>query len=745
MKSAVAGTENEDIEYTFSPGSVNGINGVSRLTRFNGNYMMAVYDDDGQYFCEFKENDDTLYGLRRGLYWIEDSSTANLGSQSKSLDVLVSGGIAYYANIISSTVTDAGFVVHALGHMSSLPENTQYSCAYFGVFAKPNQNYGYTENTTGSPTVSATDDGLDIDASSGEAAYYNRTDVPPSPATDLDDGFKCRFVMKPVTDGGISSDTAQGVGFKLQTTAAANAAEFYVSISTAGVRLYDINGSSGYNYTSTISDYKQFLVAYQPTAADSAVVKVYMADYGSVHDEWTQVHSETLTIVSDSNSYLRFGTLGTTVSGNSNAIWKAVYYADKTDNNDIAFDIEDGMAQYNPSSDSDSLVMKAMEPHEIQQEIVGDILLTWSGLDAYSDDRWTFTVDSQFSANNILTKSPWYVWRSEADSAASGTSTAQYIQLDADLDDLGMFVFDTAVLMHYNGRYVTIQANDDGTSWSPSPLSLTLNLDLDSGTISTTTSRTDDDMLVIVDTTKSWIVGEFQDQYVMLEYIFEEGDGSTDNYYRNVAFRILDNGTDHLVISTKGLTVDELNTSGTKLAMSAVSGTDYVIYGTRKALPWGAAQTYRYVRITIPASAAYGTAWADTNQPSLPNERCWRLGEFDLGTRVRLRDNPEYGYTEVVDPNRRVDRSPDGKLVAVQHGREYLKFKIGFDLADDYDHDHLEALYHSINETAEPFWYIPDIDNDTTTLYLVQSVNDLRSSRMLPEYQEDDIDLEEVT
>lgn len=725
--------------------------GLNRIVRHGEIFFGVANDDDGQYVCWFK-NDDSLTGTRRGMFWCEDPASASPpeGAIIYDGDMKNIDNVVYLATVIEPPGSSGaeGFTVHAYGTLTNIPDKTLYSRAYFGVASKPSSDYGWTETITGSPTVDPTNNGLRILGAATERAYYEYGLIPyPGGSVDCDGGVKLKFAVRPVQDGGLGSVNTQLVRFNLPTTIDGQICDFEIQVSTSGIRLRDNVAATYTDYVASITEI-EVLVVYLPNSTTSANVRLFTNTPGNTHDTWVSRIDTTLTASADTTKFIRFG-LTAVATGASEAYWKYLYYSDRVDNTDYnTTDFTDGIESYNPATDSDELIPISMAGDETYQPIVDGIEVAWRGTDAYEGDSWNFDVDTDFSGDNVLNKCPQVTWRSGANTASGlGTMTSEYIEFDADSDNFGMFIFDTFVLLNTNFRFAKLQANNDGTSWSPATYEQDLDLQIDSGTTTSTNtwSRIDSDLLTIQDNTKNWIIGEFVGKYLIIEDIFELGlSGAPSNTYKNVAFKILENGTDYIVVSTKGLTVDELGTGGSKAPMTVYSGKAYSIYDTRISAITNEVQAYRYVRITIPASKSYTDTWGTSNQPNLPNERSWSIGEFDIGVRIELQQDADYGYTTEYNHNVSLQRQDDGGILVDKKGRPFRKFRLSYSLLEDYDHDILEALYEAISESDRPFWYAPYIEEEPFKVYLVNLPGDFSSRKFLPEIQGDDLELEEV-
>lgn len=729
-----------------------GVNNLNRIVRHGGILFGVASDDDGQYICRFM-NDDSLNGTRRGMFWCEDPTAASppVGAIINDGDLKNIDNIVYLATIIepSGSSGTEGFSVHAYGVLTNLPDKTVYSNAYFGVVSKPSDDFGWPEYTTGSPSITNTNNGLRILGASTEQAYYHRQDIPYPGGLggDADGGLKIKVHITPIQDGGLGSVNTQRIRVSIPTTVSTEVCDFEVQISTAGIRLHDLIAPSNVDYIATIGEI-EILIVYLPNSTTTANVRVYTNIPGNTHDEWISRIDTTIVSNTDTTRFIRFG-LSTVATGTSEAYWKALFYSDRVDNTDYSItDFTDGLESYNASTDESELIPIPMAGEETYQPIVDGIEVKWRGTDAYEGDDWNFDVDTNFSADNALSKNPDMIWRSGVNTASGlGTMTDEYIEFDADVDDFGMFVFDTFVVLGTNFRLAKLQANNDGTSWSPATYEQDIDLEIETGTTTSGTvgRRVEYDLMTVIDSAKNWIIGEFVGKYIEIEELYEFGiSGAPTNIYKNTAFKILENGTNYIVVSTKGLAVDELGTGGSKAAIYVQIGKSYSIYDTRISAITDAIQAYRYIRLTIPASKSYTDAWTTSNQPNLPNERSWALGEFDIGVRIELQDDADYGYITTHDSKATIQRQDNGAMVVNKRGVPSRAFKLSYSLLEDYDHEILEALYEAISESDKPFWYAPYIEEQPRNVYLVNLPGEHASRKFLPEHQADDIVLEEV-
>jgi len=717
-----------------------------RMVRFGGKYFGIQSNiTSGQFACLFQDEND-LYGMRRGAFWVETVGASGNGARIYRSDVKEVDGILYLASSFYGGGYLTGYAIHVLGSPTNLPDRTQYSCAYIGTTADADPEYGWTKNSSGSPTYVVGDDGLTITAASGETAYYSRTDKDAS-----EHRFKNKFIIKPVTDSGVATSTCQMSQYFIRTTDANYKCNVRVIVGSDGVRIVDLNGATDITHATSITDFVEVMFAFEGTSATTGKVRVYLNDgYAKNQDEWEQIADFTATgVYNVANQYIYFG-LPLTTTGASVAIWKAFYYADLTDNNDIAFTIEDELTTYSSPADEAELDPLPLKEEGVPHLTIDNLMLTWRGTDAFEGDKWNFSSTTDFGAINAMSKVPCYVWRSGFDTASGlpGAPSDQTILLDADDNEIGMFVFDTAIFYNTNTRYIRLQANDTDVWTSPS-VDETVDFTKETGTIDGDWIRNDSDLLNIRCTDKEWDPGELAGHYIMLEEIYEEHKTTpaNDNHYRNVAFKILDNGFDNIIISTKGLVADELGTDvpANYDPMKVLDGDDFVIYYNRMSHNIADLKAYKYVRVLVTESELYSDSWGASNQPNLPNERSWQIGEFDVGERIELTDDTDYGYTEEDNANVNVTKEDDGRSTIVRKGQSAKKFTLKYGLNEDRDNEILDRLFNSISETDNPFWYITDYDENPAAVYLVTSLTGLSSSRFLPERQNDSIVLEEIT
>lgn len=705
-------------------------------TNVTGNYKnsMCMFDYDNQ-----------VYGYRRGSFWNGSDSANDKGALIDSYEVDVFDDVMYLATNCHS---DGGFTIHAIGVPTNLPDRTPYSHAYFGNHDAPNNSYGYSATTTGTPTTLPNDYGFRIELTSSDTAYYTYS------ALNLSllryNGFKFKAIVARSTDAGTyDSDIAQRIYVKVPTQDNLNHFYFTVRIGTNGIKLVNETTPTQnitHNQTLDVLEFVEILVIAVPRSDNTYMdIRMFVKDYadGTFEDTWVEPGgTNVFTITSGvATPEFSFG-LKSAPSADSEYNWKAIYMVNTDLLDDIEFSFNDGLHDYQFGIDDDYLEPIPMRPEGVQQQSIRGMFFTWYGTDAIESDKWNFEVDSDFEADNMLTKAPSIGYRS------ANTTSDQTITFKAETDEIGMYIFDTIVFMHTNFRYVTIKANEDGTSWSPAPFEKTIDMTLDTGTIAATSEREDEDLLVVRCANKDWIPGELKDKYLMLERIYEPHNTTPalDNNYRNVAFKILDNGTDFILISTKGLLKDELNTDPPTHnydRMRVLMYGNFLIYDTRIAVITNDPELHKYLRIHIDQSVSYSTLWGN-NQPILPNERTWHIGEFDIGQRIHLTQDVSYPYEEEIDRGISIVNEDDGRIETSENGKQSNKFYLNYRVLHNDNRDELRALYESANESGEPFWYIPNLVNDPERVYLVVFNKEFSESRMLPEYQDIKMIFDEV-
>lgn len=726
FKSNVAETFNSDLVSNL-PSTFEGISNLcSRFIRLGDKlFSIGVEYNEQQYTCIFP-NEDELYGSRLGYFWSGDNATApDKGVQIRQFDLKKIDDVAYLSTCHYDNSNVTGYVVNAIGTLTNLPDQGIYNGAWFGHMSLPNNNHGWTRTATGSPTETVANTGLTITGSSGNYVDYSRNKIAAATGTTV-----VKFSIKPVTDSGPSSPTAQGIRVVLDGTT--TQVDFTIRVSTTGLYFIDNNGAFNTTTAMSITDYIDILIAY-----NGDKTRIYYKTSIEYEDRWQLFVERAGLVNSAGTESYKFGILSDPGAATS-AIWRYLYYRDNYNYSDINADIrlQANIISFSASDYDDELDSIPMNISEKSQLIIDDLVLLWRGMDSFEDDSWTFTIDSDFGAENVFMKSPKIIYRT------ANTSSDQYFVLDADDDDLSSYLFDVYIFLNTNFRYVKVQANDTD-SWGTPSFSSQLDNTYDTGTIAADSTRVNDDLLTVRMTGKNYLHGELKDKYIMLEKILEPGTPS-DNTYGNVAFRILENGPDYVVISTKGLIEDEAAGGGTYQDMKVVSGDDFVIYDTRISDYETTLQNYRFIRVLIEASDGYGDTWTSTNQPNLPNERSWQIGEFDIGIRVYLTEDVSYPYNEDEDANVASQENEYGQIDFTKHGEKIHSFSLTYKVASEEDYRQILALYNTANESAEPFWYIPNIANHPEKVYLVTLSGNLKSDRILPDYQTIKMDMDEV-
>jgi len=738
----------------------------AKLVRFNNKYFSICSDSEGIYSCIFESENET-HGSRRGLVWAGDNSSATGGYRIDKHDYAVFNNVLYYATeFLSTGFAKIGFVIHALGGHTNLPDKTQYSGGWFGTVGEPDSDIGFSKTVGGTSSASSDQYGLTITVNTGAAdqLYYGRTDLDTSVMKD--DGAKVKFVIKPVQDGGRTSDSAQRIHLKLPNTG--NTDNFHITVRVSTDGIYVVNESPGgesAQFAITINDFYEILLVAKPSSTTCVVKCFYRSVYAnalwtpasieSTTDTWIELTGIPTFTSPDTTSKgeFHFGLIGPQPSQTSEAIWKSVYYCDGVEPTDIEFTTTDSIDTYNPSTDEASLDLLPIGREGIRQRTVGSvdtwqrtisgIILRWHGLDAFKNDSWTFNTTSDFNEVNVTSKIPKLVYRTE------NTSSDQSVLFFSEDDDMGAYIMDTFIMLNTNFRYCKIQANNDGTTWSPAPLELDVDFGLEDGTIYETTLRINEDMLTIRCVDKEWLHGELRGKYILLERIFEPhvvAPPGSDQEYRNVAFKIVDNGADFVIISTAGL-IDDAAHGGASSHLfqdqRVVAGDSFVIYDSRMSLVTRDVSAYKYVRFFIRQSDLWSDPWGN-NQPSLPNEDSWSVGELDFGKRIELEDNFSYGSTRQLQQNNTIKENDYGQSDVTNQGEPIHVFSMVYNITSDDDADALQALYDAANEVGQPFWYIPDVVTSPEELYLVVFSKDYSYSKTLPDRQDIKFLLEEV-
>ena len=701
--------------------------------------------------CVF-DHDNQIYGYRRGSFWngIESISYPPSDSEFKGalithFEAKVFDDILYIA---ANCHNGDGYTIHAIGVPTNIPDKTPYSHAYFGNHDAPNNKYGYTATITGTPTTIQTDYGFAIQLTTADTAYYTYSYL--DKVFLRYNGFKFKLIVARSTNAGTyDSDIAQRVYVKIPTQDSLNHFYFTVRIGTNGIKVVnETTPTENLIHNQTLS-YLEFIeilvVAVQRSNNTQMDIRMFVKDYNNqtFEDVWIESSGSNVFGITAGVSVGEFSFgLKSAPSAASEYNWKAIYMVNKDLLDDIDFTFNDGIIDYVAGNNDEALIPIPMQIENVVQQSIKGMNFRWYGTDAIKTDKWNFEVDSDFEAENIFNKAPSICYRS------ANTSIEQTITLQASDDDLGMYIFDTISFMHTNFRYVKIQCNDDGSTWSPATYEKIIDMALDTGTIAATSERTDEDLLIVRCTNKDWNPGELIGRYLMLERIYEPHNTTPalNNDYKNVAFKILDNGTDFILISTKGLLKDELNTDYPNHDydnMRVVSSENFLIYDTKIAVITNDPELFKYLKISIAQSVSYSTAWGN-NQPILPNERSWQIGEFDIGQRIHLTQNVDYPYDEEIDRRIKIQEESDGRIEVTNTGKEQRKFFLNYRILSNNDRDELKALYNSANESGEPFWYIPDLVNDPEKVYLVVFNKDFSESKMLPEYQDVKIILDEV-
>lgn len=714
----------------------------AQFFRLNTMYCSILnnYTTNSGNFISIFENENELYGSREGLFWSFVYPNANKGMQTVFADIFEENGIVYYvASFYTSGFAMAGFNVHMLGCPTNICFPRVYNGAYFGQTNYPYNNLGWTKGTSGSPTEAISDDGLRIYAPTGTALFYYRSDLSSSNAYDY-----FRFIVKPVSSSGLTTATAQGIRFHTSCGNTDWITDVTVLISDGYIRIIDNFGSSGTTYPTTATgDFIELLVTFAPDDDENCVVAVYFkSTTQDSKDTWEFVGEEYVTGSESpgANREIIFGATAVT-SSNLDYYWKAIYINDRQDANDN-FRIEN--IQSNFVYNFNSLSLNRMMPDGIKQYLIDDIYVEWHGYDAIEEDTWSFDIDSDFSKRNILMKKVDYVWKS-AFGVASGISPSSYsyLILDANEDNIGGYAFNTFVLKNINFKRFRIQANTTNDFSSP-PYDQVVDMMYDSSIgIVGDNERINDDILTFQvsrfnNTDIGWIPGLLKGKYAILEKLWEEDlVGSSDNVYKSVAFKIMDNTEDTLTISTKGLVNNEAGGGSTYSPLKTEDGDNVIIYDTSYSYFDDTLRFYRYVQIKIDASNSYSNDLSGTSQPNLPNERCWQIGEFDIGVRFECDEYPIYGYSIKEDEFVNVSEEDDGRILAQSQGDELHTFELTYDLLPGTtEYIGMLAMVETLDRESR-FWYLPNQTEDPFEVYLVIVDGDINVERIVTDGSEE--------
>jgi len=718
--------------------------------RFKDQYWNLGYVNDGVAFGNYVSNflyDNQLYGFRRGLFWAGSDNSNNKGTQLTNAEVKVIDDITY---IISNSYNHEGFVIHSIGNISNVPDKTPYSHAWFGSHGEPSNGYGYTKNQTGSPIIEITDEGLRIENNVGTALWYDYT-------PNINDvfvrtnGLKFKVIIATNTSyASYASSSAQRIYLTIPSADDSYHFDLTVRFGMDGIKIYNDNNVAQSLLVSVplpVLKFVEILFIAKPTNNQLNLKAFYKFMDSSIYeDKWIELKGNNVFSGVSGAQPLEFSFgLKQTPSDISNFTWKALYILNDNfvlGKSDFNFTFNDNILSYVSGSNDEYLVPIPMTREELEQQSLNGLYFSWYGLDADKNDKWNFEVITDYLADNILQKMPSIIYRS------ANTSSLQTITFDTTENEFGAFLFDTIVLLRTNMRYIKIQANDDNTSWSPAPFEKNLDLTIETGTIAAFSEREDEDILVVRCSNKNWIPGELKNKYIMLEKIEEIHNVNPvkDNYYRNVAFKILDNGDSYIVINTKGLLKDELNTDSPAHdygKMRVALGDNFLIYDINTSSYLTNLMNYKYIRIYIIQSASYSTAWG-SNQPSLPNERTWQIGEFDCGQRIVLFDDSDFPSDEEYDFNNNVESNEDGRIEVIKNGKQSMKFYLNYKIIYDEDKDKLEYLFKTFAEKGIPFWYIPNMYYDPDKVYLVVFSKEFNETKILPEHHSVKLILEEI-
>ena len=699
----------------------------TRLVRYKDKYFAISADLrylTKTYACIFP-NETEKYGSRLGPLWY---LTGDVGYSLKNFDYKVLDDDVIYLVSINNNESGSytyGYVVQAIGSLSNLPDKDYYDYAWFGSVKEPIYS-GWTQS--GSSIESMDNDGWHIN-SIAVNTYYEQS----FSASEI-----CvKFIIKPMTAGAGSADTSQGISFTTQ-----NGVNYYgaeIRVGTTSIYAKDLYGAATASAAVTINDFFEILVVFK----NSYNMSVFYRKLTTYETKWMfgfDMNNLTVT-AAPTFTGLRFGNVVVPTAA-SYAIWKAIYYRKYLAKTNVDIYVEDKLIEADPSTNYDvyldPIPMRYVDD-KTYQKTYDRIYLLWSGLDAHKGDTYSFTVDSMFGISNIVNKSPNLVYRTDV------TNVTQDIDFSSTENNFSSFLYNTTIIYNINFKRCSLYYGNT----SPISLLTTIDSTIDTGTFAATSERQSEDRLIVRCTGKTWLIGEFVNKYVMLQRLYEphKTNPALDNSYRNVGFRILDNGKDYLVLSTKGLLADELHVPSVPASynpMRVVSGEAFVIYDNKLSFAETTLRNYVYTRIRIIASSSYSTAWNVNNQPSLPNERSWQLGELDFGVRTDISEDANSPFAITINSNTEYSQNDKGQTDYLRKG-EYLKtFDVKLNLSNDVNTKRFISLYNAMNETEKPFWFMPNPAQTSREIYLVTVDTDLTTEMILPDYHQISIILKEV-
>jgi len=701
----------------------------------------------GLYTSAFS-NDTQKYGIRTGTSWCGDTGGLQKGEMVSNFCLKNIDGVIYIANTFYDQLALnnlPGLCVHAIGIHTNLNELTPYKNSYFGNINLPT-DIGWTLAVGGTTSETITDDGLEISTTTGIRSHY-RTDLTDSD-TDGNHVFKARFSIKPVTG---TYSVGQGARFKLYSTVGGSFSDFSIFVGTDGIEIYDHIAASNVDTVAlslTNQEVHIYLAWYCGSGINGELAVYYNLNDIEDFDKWININQYTVDVnASVTSQEVRFGCYRG--SNTTEAVWRNFYYADTVDNTDISYLFSD----HNDSPYSTILDWIPIQKELENEKTIDGLTLNWQGLDGYEDDEFTIVSESEFPVENSISKFPHRVWRAADGSAESSVSAEVNFVLDAQDSSIGKFIFDSFITYLSNFKNFTLEANDTDVWTGPPTYTEDFDMTLSTGTIDINQYRGNEDIFdidVLLDTAYQY--GELRDKYIMLErlFLFNVIHGHTT--YGNVGFKIIDNGKSYgstnktrITFSSKNLVDPYAATAAPSDPLQVVSGDDVVIYETKYIGLYEAIKEFRFIRLVIPISDTYAAGWVATNQPSLPNEKSWKLSGFDAGTRTEVAYDADTGQGTNLESGIDLKLDAFGRIDLIQKNKRIKEsFSLKYSYLDDDDYESLLALITTVHTNGfKPFWYAPDVHTRPHMVYLV-NIKNLKSKKMLPDYQTEELNLEEV-
>jgi len=453
----------------------------------------------------------------------------------------------------------------------------------------------------------------------GDNLNYNRALANDS----YDTGMMCSFEVKAVT----SSSNAGRVKVILCSGPSNKDVEFYVTVSTTGLGLYDVNGASTVD-TFTPTNWATTDWNYYVVLAFENQVRVYRAPSG----DYREIAHMELVLTYDAlqedayaadNDEVRWGMY--VAAGAAASDWRSFAYGEGCVDIDWDFD-ED---------------LRGRKCHFNPVGIMQGFGCKWEGEFARLNDDWDLRTGAHYEADNVFVDSPSIRWQEPIEDSPPSSAQVFEWERGEDINSADMkYNFNAFAVFGRNWLHCKLEGGDaGGGGWS------TL-FDSDGGTqlaymiLRSVTSIDQNAVTMTMSPYEDMIPEQFaSDDYRKYYVRFTTGS------LANRTYRILGNNTDTLFLE------EDVETAG------AGATDSFVIFTDRFFFEFASMQSYERLRLTI------------ASQYASPTEAQLRLGSLVIGRTYDLKDDA-WESTITTIPNVKVTAGRSGVQSVDEMGQE---------------------------------------------------------------------------